>query len=549
MKAVIWAAAILGGAVLVVDCAGQIAVAQTKQPIHASNVSRWGGDADLLLIDSEAIARLRVRVEVDGLSSDRVWDRAIHALFNYRDSDRDGKLSAVEAMRLPTPFNLRRLLWGNFALPSVVGDGWQSADTDADEKLSEEELRAFYQREGVGIQIGEASVPATASLNAALIQQLDRDGNGAISVAELRTAENRLAGRDLNEDELISPGELVRGINYPGASGASRILPLVAATKLPEFSGPAVLLLPADPGDTRWAKALRSHLAGGDRLSVAQSRLAAKAFAALDTDGDGSMSVVELARWRERPANLAWVATFGKDAITVPNAGDLSSKSVAQIENLSGEGLRISCRTDPGRLADLWAQARQRVVNLFDGADANQSGFLDEKSPFTQKDITLKALLSVADQNSDGKLTRAELDAWFSVSEELLRGQILITILNHGHGLFEYVDEDHDGALSVRELRAAISRLERAKCFRNGAIDFRKMPRTLQIAVSFGHPTTVLPKPHRQGPSWFLAMDQNGDGDISRKEWKSEPNSFGQWDLDHDGLLSEKEAVRVGKAK
>jgi hypothetical protein len=46
-------------------------------------------------------------------------------------------------------------------------------------------------------------------------------------------------------------------------------------------------------------------------------------------------------------------------------------------------------------------------------------------------------------------------------------------------------------------------------------------------------------------PDWFVSMDSNADGDLSRAEFLGTPDQFGQFDADGDGLLSVGEAEKM----
>lgn len=153
-----------------------------------------------------------------------------------------------------------------------------------------------------------------------------------------------------------------------------------------------------------------------------------------------------------------------------------------------------------------------------------------------------------------------QLDAWLTtqlrdgvpydqIVRDLLtasrRGHVLVTILDHGSGLFEFLDADHDGALSVRELRTAWGRLKAIGCVTATGFDRTKLPRLLLSAVSQGHPQTAIGKPIRGGPDWFRAMDRNGDGDVSGREFTGPSDMFGKLDTDKDGLLSSDEASKA----
>jgi len=62
---------------------------------------------------------------------------------------------------------------------------------------------------------------------------------------------------------------------------------------------------------------------------------------------------------------------------------------------------------------------------------------------------------------------------------------------------------------------------------------------------------SLVPPPPRPaaGPAWFRKMDRNRDGDVSRREFLGTREQFDRLDLDHDGLLSPKEAQAATAAR
>jgi hypothetical protein len=86
-----------------------------------------------------------------------------------------------------------------------------------------------------------------------------------------------------------------------------------------------------------------------------------------------------------------------------------------------------------------------------------------------------------------------------------------------------------------------------AGCAEGGTFDRAKLPRQLLAAVSRGHPRAALGKPARTGPEWFLAMDRNGDGVVSRREFTGPADAFDKLDADKDGVLGAAEAAKAGR--
>ena len=161
---------------------------------------------------------------------------------------------------------------------------------------------------------------------------------------------------------------------------------------------------------------------------------------------------------------------------------------------------------------------------------------------------SLDWLTPIADRDGDGKLARKEVDGWLDLQEQITRGQALLTVLDGGTGLFELLDTNHDGALSVRELRNAFDRVKEAGCLKDGAFERAKFPHVLLVAASRGYPQS-FGTDLRAGPAWFRAMDRNGDGDVSRREFTGPPEVFDKLDLDKDGLLSAEEAEKAEPPK
>ena len=500
---------------------------------------------ELAVSTDDKLSRIELRVEVDGRTVPAIWGETFDKLFAYYDRNANGRLDEKEAARLPSPFALRQTVWGQSVPYTGPAVPWKELDRDGDGAVTKAELASYYHGHGFGrVLVGVGRPQATDALTSALLKALDADGNGAISEAEWKAAPEALRKYDRNDDELIGPGELVPKTAYPGTLGAILLAPPAATEKsVPERAGLPLVVLPTDPADTYWATAVvaRRDRDGDGKLDGKEAGLAVDVFATLDANRDRKLVPAELVAWRTLAPTARYTIRLGKKATDQPG--------IDTHDGAFGAGrLRIDVRADEGKMPALVLEARTRFLDRFTDADADADGFVEEKEIAKRNQAELKQLLLVADRNGDGKLSREELVAWLDVQDQVAAGHVLLTVLDHAAGLFELLDADHDGSLSVPELRRAWDRVKGAGCLTSeGAFDTKKLPRQLIVTASRGHPVNPLGAARRDGPVWFRAMDRNGDGYVSRREFTGASETFDRLDRDGDGFISPEEASRAEK--
>jgi Ca2+-binding EF-hand superfamily protein len=536
-----------------------------------------------------------VHVVNDGKAVLTAWDGFMKSLFEYLDTDRDGVLSRPEAERVPPS----EMLFGSFAIRGRLPapeTPFNRLDADRDGKVSLDEVKAFYRREGgapLQVQFGPAQqagprvifdgrvapeAPSADALNDALFARLDADRDGKLSRQELAAVPSALLPLDADENETVSVQEIMPVTNPPVAAGGDvlRLRPPQAAD-----GGPVVLVTPGDPGGVVNRLLARYGPRGGrpedKKLSRAEIGLDEAAFDRLDRDRDGRLDAQELAGFVALPPDLELTARVGRKEPKEPPlelmAGPRPSPLAGQTRKLSDAVValdlgktRVDFQTgvpeqDQFRVAN--NLVREQYVGQFKQADADNNGYLDRNE--AERHPIYRGVFRLMDRDGDGMLYEKEVAAYVDKFQEL-QGQAqactaTLVFSDKGRGLFDLLDPNRDGRLSVREMRQAPKLLNQLDPSGTGQFGRGDVPRNHQLAVRRGPagggglPGGVVvvradgrapaPAPEATaGPLWFRKMDRNRDGDVSGREFLGSDEDFRRIDADADGLISVEEAER-----
>ena len=208
---------------------------------------------------------------------------------------------------------------------------------------------------------------------------------------------------------------------------------------------------------------------------------------------------------------------------------------------------------------------RQQSVVQFRQADKDNNGFIDAKEAEASRQFR-GGLFKAMDRDGDGKVTEKELLAYLDSYREIrARAQAAcasLVLSDESRGLFDLLDSDRDGRLSVREMRGAVGLLKKLDRTGKGHLAKADVPRSYRLTLRrgaadtgplggaaaafalYGASASAEQGPRRTaGPLWFRKMDRNRDGDVSRKEFLFSRELFEKIDSDGDGLISVAEAV------
>lgn len=491
---------------------------------------------DVLLLSPLQPIRLRLRIYSGGVPFRTARRNAFEALFAELDGDADGQLSPPQVAQFLAYLPRDRLPGRTSAAPGAM-------------------TRAEPTTRIALLARAEALVPAlvlrqqlsSRGAGPALIPLLDRDGDGRLSQAELKSTEESLHCRDFNDDGLISEEELLAG---PSVAQHDRAGNPVAV------EGP-LLLLEADTDATRLADIL---LARYDRnrdgelacASPAEVTLPDEVRSLVDENHDRSLSRQELRLLMDLPRAVEMVFALGRGGPATPR--DVPASSYTLRRKLDG-GYRLALgalevdfrknNRDP---------ARDEDDLRFESFDANADGFLDDEE---LQGLAAIADKSVLDGNGDGNVSREELQTFVRRRSLVAAAQLSLNVTDQGYDLYSTLDVNSDGLLTPREMRSAVQLLESADRGRDGYLRSDDISYNLLLELVRGKPRAAgdlramrrqaasRVKVEKNGPAWFRKMDRNDDGDVTLREFLGDRQAFLKLDADGDGLLSANEASQA----
>lgn len=390
---------------------------------------------------------------------------------------------------------------------------------------------------------------------ATLLSVLDTDKNDTLSADEIRAAPERLKSRDANDDDLLVAAELSSGPQSAVRIRGGVVQPAAAATSM-------VLLGPlAQPEVVHLA--LKQRYGEKETLGPDNFKFVPGLFALLDKDKDGTVSQDEILGLNEVPPQMKIAIQLGKvDAEGPRLVAEICSESLQ-------ERATVTLQDDHRLLLDLGDAKFQWAVSAGGNAwsynyeasakqllaryDVDKNNYLEAK----EMEGNLRPQFDMWDIDGDGKVYAEEIVSTYERQTLPMKSQVRVSAAQQGDPLYQALDANGDGMLSVREILGSAARLNALDKNGDGKLAANEVPPTIRFdlgtgadnmygagvrVLADGRVMSVRQSTAPVGPDWFIHMDRNGDGDITLREFLGTEEQFQKLDTDGDGFVDRAEA-------
>jgi hypothetical protein len=294
-------------------------------------------------------------------------------------------------------------------------------------------------------------------------------------------------------------------------------------------------------------------------VSKAEIDEAAESFRRCDANRDEIVDALEIAKaadglrdateTHEPSGPLFWLLP---DLVGVTDEDPVIYQSIATLD--TNQNGKIEA-TEIDTFSNQSPEIRLRVA--FDAGDAGSS-----KLHVIGLNESLNIVANAAQQSegvnlSIGSLT-IHLSAIQSASSPSPSGQVSIGAVVDGYPLLPELDPNGDGRFTIREMRTLTDELKALDRNTDQSLSLEECGSPIRVCIGLGaivheelanlrSAQPAAPVETIVGPQWFVRMDRNQDGDLTRGEFPGMDEQFVALDADGDALISASEANEFDK--
>jgi Ca2+-binding EF-hand superfamily protein len=519
---------------------------------------------DVLFFAESRLVRMRIHLKAGNEPLAKHWTGQLRRYFDFLDRDGDGFLNRYECEFMFSNAGMNQMIQSGFAYqrPDDAARTFAEIDIDQDGKISFDEFANYYTPSAAKVI---AAVPSpnrdifADTLTDELFKLFDTDKDGKLSRAELDAVEKLFATLDSDEDECLSAMEIApRTFNDPVTRRAFGTGAPAAQVMLAFRPG----LMPDSILETILSRYDKDK---NYKLTKGENPFSDEVFKALDRDGNGELSLTELLAWKEMAPDLELEMTLGAKAEEsgiklLPRADGKPAPLAAGFKvvapgtalfTVGNQSIQLACYAPRG----VYSQGGPPSFLTFQD---NGKGFITEKDIAGPQFQSLRVMFDMIDRDADGKITRAEFNAFFSLQQSFTKLPLSLVYSAQTPSLFQLLDTNGDGRLSIREVREGWSKLialeptskeyvTRDALRPHGALRFGRAAEVFSFNPALVYNQPLMRQPTTRGPLWFRKFDRNGDGELSRSEFPGSAAEFDRLDTNHDGYISVEEAEAADK--
>jgi Ca2+-binding EF-hand superfamily protein len=556
--------------------------------VAKSNIPPKADVQDLVFRTDRGLYKLRLLITVNGKPATNAWRTFMDKAFDYADRNNDGWLSPAEVAVMPPAFAYSQGFNYIFNGQAYGRTNFADLDTNKDGKVNREEFISWMRRNGQGtINVVMQPPDGTADALTNAFFKAVGSSKDKLTLADLKSAWDRLAKLDQDEDEIVTSQELLQRQANPFGYEAQDVevvdgvgYPITTRMARANQSS-LVSLTDGEPANVQAAKIQQYFDAQKQSVLPVTAARTSDKMPKFARDALRDVEKSLLAAWVTGPPDLELSVHLGSMAEGVERVFSRGQASGLRV-NPRGATLEAAAKmgsdgllrvTVPGDIVEFSRAAGNNAVNFTANiqyymqqfkAEAGDKKYVDkqqlQQSPQIQFFV---GIFDIADRNGDGKLYIDEFQKFIDLLQMGSTSHVTVTAVDRGRGLFDLIDVNHDFRLSRRELIDAARNFAALDVTGFGAIRKNDLPRQTRVSIGqgqnngmYGAVTFVngfggmgLPAAPTRGPAWFRKMDRNRDGDVSVLEFLGTPEEFKQIDADGDGLISLKEAEAFEKAR